>query len=374
MPERSRQRPGAVADGVKPGAARIDDIVIVLPGSAGQWVKCQKHINPAADEPHSGRHGLDEAEIALASEPKKCAICRSDTHDGARLCPHCRAARHRAFAETVTRPHPGTFSRARELRAKRKTAKLAQRASAATVLAERKAGGMAAADGAGTRSTGAGPRRLALPAAVLAAVLILAGGSYAAYKSRSGEGDSKAEAARADAPLTPTAASPAVANPKVPAATAAAAIVPASESASSFADLSTSRAFAGLAAKPPATGSVADAEHGGDGVPTLQRGQAKAAGGKALSRGKPAPVPAPMVAAEALVPPAPGPVTVAAAPVRELPKPDKWQLMNAALARCASQGLLSRFGCEQRVRLQYCEGAWGQVDQCVSAPVNDHGQ
>ena len=67
-------------------------------------------------------------------------------------------------------------------------------------------------------------------------------------------------------------------------------------------------------------------------------------------------------------------VAVAPVPVREAPRPDKWQLMSAALARCGSEGLLSRYTCEQRVRLQYCDGSWGQVSQCVSGPINDHGQ
>jgi hypothetical protein len=75
-----------------------------------------------------------------------------------------------------------------------------------------------------------------------------------------------------------------------------------------------------------------------------------------------APLPAPIVA----------PAVVA--PVREAPKPDKWQLMSAALTRCGNENILARIACEQRVRLQYCDGAWGQVPQCVSGPVNDHGQ
>jgi hypothetical protein len=60
------------------------------------------------------------------------------------------------------------------------------------------------------------------------------------------------------------------------------------------------------------------------------------------------------------------PVVVVAAPVA--PPPDRWQLMAEARARCASEGGLSGFICDQRVRLDSCDGYWGRVPQCPRAP------
>jgi hypothetical protein len=63
--------------------------------------------------------------------------------------------------------------------------------------------------------------------------------------------------------------------------------------------------------------------------------------------------------------PAPPPV-VAQAP----PPPDRWQTMSDALTRCASEGGLSGFICDQRVRLASCDGYWGRVAQCPNPPEN----
>ncbi|MEO8751396.1 MAG: hypothetical protein ABI624_01830 [Casimicrobiaceae bacterium] len=65
---------------------------------------------------------------------------------------------------------------------------------------------------------------------------------------------------------------------------------------------------------------------------------------------------------------APPPVVVAAAP--PTPPPDRWQTMSEALNRCASEGGLSGFICDQRVRLASCEGYWGRVAQCPNPPEN----
>ena len=75
-------------------------------------------------------------------------------------------------------------------------------------------------------------------------------------------------------------------------------------------------------------------------------------------------------------PPAPMPVVVAAAPPRtaETPRRDRWERMDAALRSCRAEEFLSRVICEQKVRLDYCEGLWGQAAQCPGGPANDHGQ
>ena len=78
-------------------------------------------------------------------------------------------------------------------------------------------------------------------------------------------------------------------------------------------------------------------------------------------------------------PAAPKVEPVAAAPrsaparVAEAPR-DPWQAMNEGLSRCGREDFLSRFACEQRLRLQYCPNHWGQVPQCAIGPATDHGQ
>jgi hypothetical protein len=75
----------------------------------------------------------------------------------------------------------------------------------------------------------------------------------------------------------------------------------------------------------------------------------------------------PPVAANAPVPPA---MSVAALePVAPVPppapaKPDRIAQLSDALARCVGMDLIQRAVCEQRARLQHCEGYWGQVAQC----------
>jgi hypothetical protein len=80
----------------------------------------------------------------------------------------------------------------------------------------------------------------------------------------------------------------------------------------------------------------------------------------------PAPVPTPKAPARATA-------QVAAAPAAPV-QPDRWQMYADAMARCAREDFFKRFGCEQRTRMQYCDGFWGQVPQCPAAPVRDHGQ
>ena len=82
-------------------------------------------------------------------------------------------------------------------------------------------------------------------------------------------------------------------------------------------------------------------------------------------------VPSTETPAVALPPPSPPPPPPV---VREAARPDRWQLMNEAIARCPRDDISSRVSCEQRLRAQYCEGHWGQVAQCASIPYSDHGQ
>ena len=64
---------------------------------------------------------------------------------------------------------------------------------------------------------------------------------------------------------------------------------------------------------------------------------------------------------------APAP-TVASAPIaQQSPMADRWETMSAAIANCSRESFLAGVVCSERVRLQYCEGFWGQVPQCRAA-------
>jgi hypothetical protein len=73
------------------------------------------------------------------------------------------------------------------------------------------------------------------------------------------------------------------------------------------------------------------------------------------------PVAAPIVAPtpEVQPEPAPAPVVVAAAPPPAVRPPDKMQLLSQAVAQCPADGVLARMVCEQKARVQYCDGYWG---------------
>jgi hypothetical protein len=74
-------------------------------------------------------------------------------------------------------------------------------------------------------------------------------------------------------------------------------------------------------------------------------------------------------------PPAPAPAPIAEpAPAPPAPPRDRWQLMADAISQCGRDGFFAGVVCEQRVRLQYCEGHWGQAAECPSGIPNDHGR
>ena len=65
-------------------------------------------------------------------------------------------------------------------------------------------------------------------------------------------------------------------------------------------------------------------------------------------------------------PPPPPPVVAA----RTAPPPDRWQRMRDALAQCEREGGFGGFLCDQRTRIDACEGYWGRVPQCPDMPEN----
>ena len=67
----------------------------------------------------------------------------------------------------------------------------------------------------------------------------------------------------------------------------------------------------------------------------------------------------------------PPPITLASAPSRQpVSSPDRWKGLANAVAKCGEKGGFAGMICEQRVRIEYCEGAWEQVPEC-SRPQRD---
>jgi hypothetical protein len=65
------------------------------------------------------------------------------------------------------------------------------------------------------------------------------------------------------------------------------------------------------------------------------------------------------------------PATVALAPgPPPIESPDRWKELANAVAKCGEAGFFAGTICEQKVRIQYCEGAWEKVPQC-SRPQRD---
>lgn len=62
--------------------------------------------------------------------------------------------------------------------------------------------------------------------------------------------------------------------------------------------------------------------------------------------------------------PAPPPVVVAVAPSPVQRPPDRMQLLAQAFAQCPQDSVVPRMLCEQKARLQFCDGYWGQNPQC----------
>ncbi len=50
---------------------------------------------------------------------------------------------------------------------------------------------------------------------------------------------------------------------------------------------------------------------------------------------------------------------------------DDGQVLASALEKCAEEKFLAGVICEQKARLRYCEGKWGQVPQCTARPRPD---
>jgi hypothetical protein len=273
-----------------------------------------------------------------------CKICGRPSAAGAKLCPDCRAARKRAYDATITQPllaltGAGTVSRTLS-RLRRDTSPEAKARRAAR------------------KAQAAAPDR-AVPAAIpverrnskrpLLLTLLAIGVALAAiagwYMPSRAPDQSESFAAP----------------PAVPPAPTQDASDPGAGSGGSLPSAGTAPPAADLAPLP----TIVEREL----VPHSPAPAKPPASRRVSAPPKTAPSPPPDTPPEIEVvraPPAP-----VAAPPQPARRIDPWQQMAEAIGRCPS-GFLDHVLCEQRVRLQYCDGHWGQVAQCPGGPSVDH--
>ena len=306
----------------------------------------------------------------------KCPACGNENQPAAKFCVHCGIVLGTPSAPAWTAVPAGSASApaprpAVPVQPTPTPAPSVARPAAATGPAPAPAAEAAAAAPEATRKAG-------LMIAVIALLIVFGAGGYFGYRMLSGEGK---ETVAVVEPPRPAEAPP----PPVAPATDKPATQDAASTAAPAASPST-------AAPGPATGveptrSVAPAPTGvplpgrppiaAEGTKT-DSGQMKAVPSKAPPKGAPSGAEAPPKVAPppkgASPPVAPSPAPSKAAAKAPAPAPDRWQVMAEAMAQCAQAPFFSRIACEQRTRNRYCEGYWGQVAQCPSAPTRDHGQ
>jgi hypothetical protein len=119
---------------------------------------------------------------------------------------------------------------------------------------------------------------------------------------------------------------------------------------------------AATATPSPATPPAAPAA-----TPDKATGAEAAQAAKALPKPKPKPRPAaaPMAAAPAQHPAAHAAGTAPAAAAAAAPVKDRWaQMLDTIATQCGKETFLNKVICEQKVRIQYCDGYWGKAPQC----------
>ncbi len=275
----------------------------------------------------------------------KCTICGQPALPRAMLCQPCRAALKRARYMSVQASPPVSILGAGRPRRRPRESAATPRESAAAVA-----------------PTGQPPKRrsASLRRAVVSGTAAIAALAIVTYLGRQPAPPAAPAAPQAPAALARPANAPSVAD--VPAGDARAApAVRAGKAAAAVAGAPR------LAAPPVDARSAADATATQAAAVALQRGPAVPATREVTldSFG-----PAPMAVRTA----APPVARVAPAAVRPPPPPDRWASMRQALAACDREGGLSGFLCDQRVRLDGCEGYWGRVADCPGPPENPGGQ
>jgi hypothetical protein len=272
----------------------------------------------------------------------RCLICGRQSLPGAKLCLDCKAARKRAFDATVTQPLLAAAGAARDSTVAPRLLKASQSVPAG---ARRAAKIALAAQAQSNILIESPPHAGRWPIVVGALCVAVIAVGYLGHWFGGGKSDTFAAVpderpVAQDGPATPS-----IVRPSTPGATAvlARADVPVAVKAA--------------AVEPAAAATKED---------SVNRPHARPRPEKAPeSLPLPDTTPPPVIA---VAPPPPPPV------VREVPRPDRWQLMTDAIARCPRIDIAGRFFCEQRLRAQYCEGYWGQVPHCASVPYTEHGQ
>ncbi len=253
-----------------------------------------------------------------------CTICGRVTMPGGKLCVQCKAALKRARQQTVSQVEP--LRRRTKAGAKRRSARKDEPSAQPLppVLPPPVQATL--------------PRRLRLPVTlVVMGVLIYAAGYFGDQLSSASAVQNLVRAASAPAPSGSVANMPAPLAPPEPFHVVDNALPLPPSSAVAPANPSGSKPAGKIVPKPKYDSKVIAS------VPSLADF---------------GPVTEPPAAAEPAPPPAPRPP--------EAPPPDRWQLMSNSIARCGeSDGFVAGVICEQRVRLQYCDGYWDQVAQCA---------
>jgi hypothetical protein len=273
----------------------------------------------------------------------RCLICGRQSLPGAKLCLDCKAARKRAFDATVTQPLLAAAGATRGAAAPLRLFKPSQ--SVPDVA--RRAAKMALAAQAQSKITTESPLRRAgqwpIVVGAIGIVVVVVVIGFAGHWLGASKSDTLTAVPNERPGAEDSLAAASIARSSAPGATAAGAAAPVPVANP-----------AALLLPPAATKADAAAR------PNARQRPEKAP----IALPPPERSPPPIVAIERPPPPV----------IREVPRPDRWQLMNEAIARCPRDDMSGRFSCEQRLRAQYCEGFWGQVAHCASIPYTDHGQ
>ena len=266
-----------------------------------------------------------------------CTICGQATLPGAMLCRPCKAALKRARYLSVQ-----DLPRASVLRPRRSKGSQAKRAGTGAVVISAGTPMPDAEEAARPRASSTA-RHLLLGAGAIAVLGLVA--YFGQRHMGAGAADAPAPAAR-DTPvvLAPLSEPAAAAEPAVPQVAPAAPAPPPSATS------------AEVPPPAPKAGRVRP--------PAAPRPDPKAVAATDVR---------PAVVEPVAPPPEPAPPPPPPAP-RPAPPPDRWQSMSNALAQCAREGGFGGFVCDQKVRLDSCEGYWGRVPQCPLPPENPGGQ
>jgi hypothetical protein len=272
----------------------------------------------------SGRWAL----AAGRGAAKGCRICHGPALPGMRLCTQCKAALKRARQETVSELLPPP--------ARGPSARSARRDAARQAVVE------TGSEHSGTR------RREWRIAAIILCVAAAAGLAYAGLRLARPP-DSLPDGQAAPSATTPMSPGEPLAPPlpEPAAGPASSALAPAATRAT--VPQEARHTPAPMPQAPPASSRSDDAAP----APTARAFTLFATAPEL-------PPPQPAVSPAPVAPPAPA--------------PDRWQRMAEAISACGREGFLAGVICEQRVRLQYCDGYWGKVAQCPNGVANDHGQ